>query len=66
MKKTFDRTLISPRCVACGKGASMSLNRPHSLKRTKRVLKANIQSFMGLPLCTRCIRTVKQKHAVAA
>jgi ribosomal protein L28 len=59
MKKTFDRTQISVRCALCGKGAVMSYNRPHSQKHTKRLVKPNIQSFYGIPVCTRCLRTIK-------
>lgn len=61
MKKTFDRTQIGPSCMFCGKHAVMRLNRPHSLKRTKHVLKPNIQSYRGIDLCTRCLRTLKNK-----
>lgn len=59
MKKTFDRTQLGPRCVLCDKSAVMSINKPHSQKRTKRLLKPNIQSYYGVPLCSRCLRTMK-------
>ncbi len=61
IKRTTDRTLTSPRCLLCARGAAMSVNKPHSQKRTKRIVRANIQSFHGLPVCTRCIRTLKDK-----
>jgi len=63
MKRTFDRTQLGERCLMCGKGATMSLNRPHSLKRTKRVLKPNLQSFYGVSVCTRCLRSMKNDEA---
>lgn len=66
MKKTFDRTQLGPVCVSCGKATVMGVNKPHSQKRTKRVVKPNIQSYMGLPLCTRCLRTLKEKQAAFA
>lgn len=51
--------------MLCGKGAVMAYNRPHSLKHTKRLVKPNIQSFYGLPTCTRCLRTMKADKAAA-
>lgn len=63
MKRTTDRTQSHPRCMLCGKGAVMAYNRPHSLKHTKRMVKPNLQSFYGLPVCTRCLRTLKSQNA---
>jgi ribosomal protein L28 len=48
-------------CMACGKGDTMSLNRPHSLHKTKRVVKPNFQKKWGLELCQNCFRTVKKQ-----
>jgi ribosomal protein L28 len=62
MKRTFDRTQLGSVCVMCGKANVMGINKPHSQKRTKRVVKPNIQSYFGLPVCTRCLRTMKTKH----
>lgn len=50
-------------CAFCHKGDSVGYNRPHSLHKTKRVVKPNLQSYSdpasGLKFiaCTRCIRT---------
>lgn len=48
-------------CLVCGKGDTMSLNRPHSLHKTKRVVKPNFQKKWGLELCQNCFRTVKKQ-----
>jgi ribosomal protein L28 len=60
MKRTTDRTQFSPMCMICGKTAAMGLNKPHSQKRTKRLFRANIQSYHGLLVCTRCLRTLRR------
>jgi ribosomal protein L28 len=60
------RKLVIPQkvCIRCGKGATIGNNKPHSLQRTKRVVKPNLQFYTdpesGLKflLCTRCIRTI--------
>lgn len=63
MKRTFDRTQLGPRCMVCGKGRAAGVNKPHSQKRTKRIVGANIQSFFGVPVCTRCLRSMRAKQA---
>ncbi len=51
-----------PQCVLCGKTNTSGTNRPHSLKRTKRTVRPNLQKVNGELVCTRCIRTKnKQK-----
>jgi ribosomal protein L28 len=60
------RKLVIPQkvCARCGKGSTIGTNRPHSLHRTKRVVKPNLQFYTdpesGLKflMCTRCIRTI--------
>lgn len=47
-------------CYLCGKGDTMSLNRPHSLHKTKRVVKPNLQKKWGLTFCQNCFRTLKK------
>ncbi len=66
IKRTTDRTQFEPMCMVCARGAVMAVNKPHSQKRTKRVLRANIQSYHGLPMCTRCLRTLKQQENAQA
>ncbi len=61
MKLTYDRTQNGPFCMVCGKSAVMGINKPHSQKRTKRLVKPNIQSYFGLMVCSRCLRTLKTK-----
>lgn len=63
MKKTVDRTQFGAFCMLCGKGATMGVNKPHSQKRTKRLVKPNIQPYMGLQVCSRCLRTLKTQSA---
>lgn len=63
MKRTFDRTQTGLVCITCAKSAVMGINKPHSQKRTKRLVKPNIQMYYGLPLCTRCMRTFKAQRA---
>lgn len=67
MKRTFDRTQLGPQCMLCAKATVMGINKPHSQKRTKRLVKPNIQSYFGLPVCTRCLRALKaEKQAQVA
>ncbi len=62
MKRTLDKTQFGPRCAFCEKGRVSGVNKPHSQKRTKRIVSPNIQSFYGIPACTRCLRTLKSKQ----
>ncbi len=48
-------------CQICGKKPTSGFNKPHSLHRTKRVVKPNLQKSEGKIICTRCIRS---KHKV--
>ena len=48
-------------CVICGKGDTVSFNRPHSLHKTKRIVKPNLQKKWGILLCQNCFRTLKKK-----
>lgn len=45
------------RCQICGKKPESGFNKPHSLHRTKRVIKPNIQKNQGQTICTRCLKT---------
>jgi len=64
MKRTFDQTQLGVRCMVCGKATVMGINKPHSQKRTKRLVKPNIQPFYGMLICSRCLRTLKHKEHV--
>lgn len=48
-------------CQICGKGPVAGYNRPHSLHKTKRVVKPNVQKISGQVMCTRCLKTVIKK-----
>lgn len=63
MNRTFDRTQLGRSCLVCSKRSATRLNRPHSLKRTRGVVKANIQTRFGVPVCTRCLRTMNRTTA---
>ncbi len=65
MKRTFDRTQLGLYCMVCSKSRVSSVNKPHSQKRTKRVVKPNVQSLYGLMVCTRCLRSMKRDHAAS-
>ncbi len=53
---------VSAKCAICGKGPVASYNKPHSLHKTKRTIKANIQKVQGKKICTGCLKTLnKQK-----
>ena len=48
-------------CEICHKGPVAGYNRPHSLHRTKRIVKPNIQKINGIYMCTTCLRTLKKQ-----
>lgn len=48
-------------CAMCGKGDVMGSHRPHSLHKTKRVVKPNLQTKWGYRFCQNCFRTLKKK-----
>ncbi len=48
-------------CTICQKTVQTGYNRPHSLHRTKRLVKPNIQKLEGKKVCTRCLRTINKK-----
>lgn len=50
-------------CMICAKCPVSGNNKPHSLHRTKRTIKPNIQKWQGLWICTRCKKTLNKKIA---
>jgi ribosomal protein L28 len=52
-------------CQLCGKGPVSAYNKPHSMHKTKTVVKPNTQSVkvqgLRLTVCTRCLRTLSKK-----
>ncbi|MBI4175254.1 50S ribosomal protein L28 [Candidatus Berkelbacteria bacterium] len=44
-------------CTVCGAQARIAVNRPHSLHRTKRLVRPNLQKSGQQLVCTRCRRT---------
>jgi len=47
-------------CIMCGKGDTVALNRPNSLRRTKKTVKPNFQKKWGFEFCQNCFRTLKK------
>ncbi|MEK7143009.1 MAG: 50S ribosomal protein L28 [Patescibacteria group bacterium] len=47
-------------CEICGKSPQTGFNRPHSLHRTKRLFKPNIQKKAGRLICAKCLRTLNK------
>lgn len=43
-------------CQICGKKPKSAFNKPHSLYRTKRTVKPNIQKKENQYICTRCLK----------
>jgi len=50
-------------CEICGKAPMSAFNRPHSLHKTKRIVKPNIQKMSGMLVCTRCQKTITKKYS---
>lgn len=48
-------------CQFCGKVPVSSLNRPHSLHRTKRTVKPNLQPYQNGMICANCLKSVRRK-----
>jgi large subunit ribosomal protein L28 len=59
-------------CAICGKTQSTGFKVSHSKRHTKRTWKPNIQkvsldvngSKMKVPVCTKCMRTLKKKGLI--
>lgn len=57
------------KCALTGKRPHAGNNVPHSVHKTRRMIKPNIQKFRGVKLSTRAIRTIKRMErelAIAA
>jgi len=52
--------------MICGKTPVGANNVPNSMHKTRRMVKPNIQKIEGVKVCTRCIRTLKQKGLLPA
>lgn len=50
-------------CAICYKRPVVSLNRPHSLQKTKRLVRPNLGKWQGLWICARCRKAItKPEH----
>jgi len=58
--KHLSKPAVMRFCMMCGKTATSAYNRPHSLHKTKRTVKPNLQLVNGMFVCTRCLRTLKR------
>ncbi len=47
-------------CELCLRGRTRVLNRPHSLKRTKRSVLPNLQKVGNVLVCSKCRRTLNK------
>lgn len=52
----------SKTCGLCQKGDTVGNNKPHSLHKTKRTVKPNLQKKWGIMLCQNCFRTISKKN----
>ena len=53
-------------CSICGRGEIVGTNRPHSLHKTKKVVKPNLQKFQGKEyVCVACMRTLTKSKATS-
>lgn len=50
--------LKNVKCEICKKSETVGFNKPHSLHRTKRVIRPNLQKYMGSLICTRCLKSM--------
>ena len=51
---------INARCASCDKGVTSGNNRPHSLHKTKKIIKPNLQKINGILVCTSCLRSANK------
>lgn len=51
---------INDVCVLCAKIPQMALHRPHSLQKTKKVVRPNLGKWNGLNVCARCRKTMSK------
>ena len=61
MAKVQEKHKSQKFCFICGKADTVSMNRPHSLHKTKRTVKPNLQKKNGLTFCQNCFRTLSKK-----
>ena len=61
-------------CFNCGKGVMYGHNVSHAKNRTRRIFKPNLHSVRivtngvgkKIKLCTKCLRTIKNKNKIIA
>lgn len=58
--KHLSKAALLKKCEVCGKTATSGNNKPHSLHKTKKTIKANLQKVNGKVVCTRCLRNIKK------
>ncbi len=51
-------------CVICGKTPQSSSTRPHSLHKTKRLVRPNLGKWQGLNVCARCRKSIAKPDRV--
>jgi ribosomal protein L28 len=51
-------------CVLCAKMPQMGMHKPHSLQRTKKIVRPNLGKWSGLNVCARCRKTMAKTPRV--
>ncbi len=51
-------------CAICGKLPQMGLHRPHSLQKTKRMIRPNLGRYSGIMICARCRKSLTKPDRV--
>ncbi len=49
-------------CAICSKAPQSGNNKPHSLHKTKKIVKPNIVKMSGVYVCARCKKTITRKY----
>ncbi|MCB9798365.1 50S ribosomal protein L28 [Candidatus Nomurabacteria bacterium] len=50
-------------CDTCGRGPRKAASRSHSMIKTLKVARINLQKKDGKKMCTKCIKTETKKQA---
>jgi ribosomal protein L28 len=51
-------------CAICGKQPVIGTNKPHSLHRTKKVVRPNLGQWQGISVCARCRKALAKPERV--
>lgn len=51
-------------CAICAKSPSVALNRPHSLKKTKKLVRPNLGQWNKLSICAKCRKALSKPDRI--